>query len=474
MNKPILLSILILASANTVWAEDIIPDNAVSDEYANIDIYAAAQTEPYTSPVMQETTLAPTLAVKPVKVALPSLSREDNAALHLSILRDEVDSMTQVGFFGSLFSANEELQRALMQDIELFLTIYSDLSITADVMLLKGEMFAKQNQPEAATVAWLQTMYEFPQTDAARQAKDKAGDLVENDWDDAEGSIKAIMKNVPNKDVASRLRILSNQLYPINDKELVAALTLLQLDFLKRFSDDAHADEVQILLAHNLGAESAEAGVFGFKKLLALYPNSHYRPEAMLAVADLQRVRLKQYEKAEANYQVLIKEHPENKLAKHAYENLALTQSEHLKKYPEAIQTHTKIVELYPEDKVSLVALQHMAKLQEKKTDEPRKAIQTLRKLATMFHGFEAIDALSDAVKIAEKSLKDHALAFEIRQQLVSDYPKSDAAPRALFKMGEYMEEQDDKAQADSFYNQLVQQHPDHKWAGKARQKLKQ
>ncbi|PCI03293.1 MAG: hypothetical protein COB79_01000 [Zetaproteobacteria bacterium] len=470
MHKFIQPTILIALLALPAWAEEVAPDNIVADTYANIDIYATAQTEPYASPKAIEPKLvAPALLTKPVQVALPSLSREDNAALHLSILRDEVDSMTQVGFFGSLFSANEELQRALMQDIELFLTIYSDLSITADVMLLKGEMFAKQNQPEAATAAWLQTMYEFPQTDAARQAKEAVLDVIENDWDDAAETIKPILKNVPAKDIASRLRELINQLYPINDKEMVASLTLLQLDFLKRFSDDIHADEVQVLLAHNMGAESAESGVFGFKKLLALYPNSHYRPEAMLAIADLQRLRLKEYEKAAANYQVLIKEHPEHKLAKHAYENLALTQAQHLKQYAEAIVTNTKIVELYPEDKMSIKALQDMAKLQEKKTDEPRKAVVSLRKLATMFHSYEATDALADAIKIADKKLKDNALAFEVRQQLVRDYPNSDDAPKVLFAMAEYMESLNDSGQATDLYNQLLSQYPDHKLAAKVR-----
>ncbi len=449
-------------------SSQVLAEDMLTDMYANIDIYAAAQHDSYASsamPINEEPKLMSNLE----KIVLPSLSREDNAGLHLNILRDEVDNMTQVGFFGSLFSKNEELQQALMQDIELFLAIYSDLPITAEAMLLKGQMLAKQNHPEAAAVAWLQTIYEFPQTDAARQAREKMNDLIESDWDAAAETIRTILKSVPDKDVASRLRILINQLYPIDNKDLVAALTLLQLDFLKRFPNDLHADEVQVLLAHNMGAESAESGIFGFKKLLALYPNSHYRAESMLAVADLQRVRLKAYEKAEGNYQILIKSYPEHKLVKHAYENLALTQSQHLRKYADAVTTYAKIVELYPEDKISLMALQNMAKLQEKKTDEPREAIVSLRKLATMFHGYEATDALDTAIKIASKKVKDDQLAFEIRQQLVADYPNSEGAPRALFAMAEYMDAQQNKTKASELYNQLLTQYPDHKLAKKVR-----
>ncbi|MDQ7005054.1 MAG: tetratricopeptide repeat protein [Ghiorsea sp.] len=464
MQKIIQSTVLITLIISPSWAEDVITNHD-----ANLSNSTVIQNETAPEITPQTLTAIPPVSTPPAQVVLPSLSREDNASLHLNILRDEVDSMTQVGFFGSLFSANEELQHALMQDIELFLTIYSDLPITADVMLLKGEMFAKQNQPEAAAVAWLQTMYEFPKTDAARQAKEKVYDLIKNDWDDAETMMKPIIKNVPSQDVGSRLRILINQLYPIDDQDLVASLTLLQLDFLKRFSTDPHADEVQVLLAHNMGAKSAESGIFGFKKLLALYPNSGYRPEAMLAIADLQRLRLKKYEKAEATYQKLIQEYPEHKLAQHAYKNLALIQAQDLKKYPEAVATNSKIVELYPQQKISLKALQNMAKLQEKKLDEPREAIASLRQLATMFHGYEATDALSAAISIASKRVKDDQLAYEIRQQLLRDYPNSDEAPEALFFMAEYMETQGNPEQATTLYNQLLSEYPDHNLADKVR-----
>jgi len=461
MNKGFIF-ILATIISTSAWAEDAAVDSATNvDNYDQVDIYAAAE-EPtlhkgISAPIADETPLA-----APV-VILPGLTREDHAALHLSILRDEVDDMTKVGFFGSLFSANEELQQTLMQDIELFLTIYSDLAVTAEAMLLKGNMLSKQNHPEAAAEAWLQTLYEFPKTDAALQAKQALEKLIEDDWDDSAESVKRMMKKVPNDTVASRLRSLINQLYPLDDKEMVEALTLLQLDFLKRFSDDLHADEVQILLAHNLGAASAESGIFGFKKLLALYPNSLYRAEAMLAIADLQRLRLKAYDKAASNYSVLIIQYPEHKLAKNAYESLALTQAEHLRLYPEAITTNEKIVSLYPQDKAALKALQNIAELQAKKVDQPQNAVITLRKLATMFHGHEATDALDDAIKLADKKLKDGKLAFEIRQQLLNDYPDSDDAPDALFDMAEYAEKSGDLPQAKALYERLIEQYPNEK-----------
>jgi len=465
MNKGIIFTLACIMSS-AAWAEDVVVDTYSKVESSNpFDIYTVSE-GPATdiadvAPLPQAS--QPDVSMVASEITLPSLTRQDLAALHLSILRDEVDNMTKVGFFGSMFSENEELQQALMQDIELFLAIYSDLPITSEAMLLKGQMLSKQNHPETAAVAWLQTMYEFPKTDAALQAKKALQVLIEDDWDDSAEAVNRIMKKVPNDIVATRLRSLINQLYPLDDKEVVEALTLLQLDFLERFSSDPHADEVQILLAHNMGAESAESGIFGFKKLLALYPNSSYRAEAMLAIADLQRLRLKEYEKAASNYKVLIAQYPKHKLTKHAYESLALTQSEHLRLYPEAIATNEKIVSLYPQDKVALKALQDMAELQAKKVGEPESAVVTLRKLATMFHGHEATDALEDAIKLADKKVKNDKLAFDIRQQLVTDYPDSKQAPDALFDMAEYAEKSGDATQAKALYERLIEQYPNEK-----------
>ncbi len=450
----LMISIWLSCGLHMAWAEDTSTHTPMVDEYTHIDMYTTTPKKEASITLMPAST-----------IARPQLSRQDNAALHLSLLRDEVDHITKVGFFGAWFDTNEALQQALMRDIALYLHIYSDLPIAAEAMQLKGDMLAKQNNTEAATVAYLQTIYEFPNTPSARQSKKKVLALVAEDWSEEEKTIQHIAKSVPDGNTATRLRLLSSALYPIENKEMVVALTLLQLDILKRFPDDPHIDEVQVLLAHNMGADSAKAGIFGFKKLLALYPNSNYRPEAMLAIADLQRIRLKDYEKAEKNYQTLINSYPEHQLTKHAYVHLADTQANHLKKYTEAVETYATIVQLYPNDTVSLKALQHKANIEAKKLKAYQQAVVSLRQLATMFHSFEATDALKDAIKIAEKKLKDDALAFDIRQQLVRDYPNSDIAPKALFNMAEYKND-------TTLYEQFLSQYPDHKLAKKVREKL--
>ncbi len=461
MKKTIITISIVLCSLSTALAEDI-----PFEPYTAPDIPAVEET---TSPAATSAVMPSILS--PVTEA-PKLSRQDRAMLHLSLIRDEVETMQAAGFLGGLFSSGSELQDNLLQEIDIFLTIYHDLAIASEALLLKGQLQLKQNHEAAAAVSWLQNLYEYPTSETSSKTLQHFNDLVDNDLKQFVVEFRHISKNIPEANRAARLNKLITQLYAINDAEVTQALITLQIDFLKRFPDDSHADEVQVLLAHNLGTKSAESGVFSFQKLLALYPDSLYRPEAILATGDLQRLRLKEYEKAANNYKLLIQEHPKHTLAKNAYENLGLTQEKHLKTYPEAVATYQHISTNYPDDKAALNALQRIASLQETKTDQPREAVATLRKLATMFKGSEAVDALEDAIKIADKKLKDPALTLESREQLIRDFPDSKAAPENLFKMAESIEKTGDKQRAGELYRKFIQQYPDHKLVKKAKKRV--
>lgn len=435
---------------------------SVAAEEGSIDIYATATME-----ALPASTLTPT------PIQAPGLSRQDNAILHLGIIREQAERVESVGFFGGLFTADNPLNATLLGDLDIFLSVYADLPIAAEALYVQGQILRKTAAPEAALVSWLQSMAEYPNSSGSRKAQTDIDDVLKNDLNQYIEVIQGIVSNFPQGNSGLRLSYLINKLYPLNDQAFTIALTELQLSFLKRFPEDSHADEVQILLAHNQGTQSAQGGIFGFKKVLALYPHSLYRPEAMLAIADLQRLRSKEFEKAVENYRILIAEFPDHPLTKYAHQNLALTLNEDLRMYPEAIVALQTIVQHYPTDPAALAALQTIARLQAKKTNQPAEAVATLRKLATMFKGFEASDALEDAIKITERTLKDNALTLSVREQLVRDFPNSDAAPVALFDMAKQFETAaNNPEKAKMLYQQLVQQYPEHKLAAEAKKRL--
>ncbi|WP_038248079.1 tetratricopeptide repeat protein [Ghiorsea bivora] len=417
-------------------------------------------------------TLSPIWAQAGSNIKRPSLSEKEVSILHLNLIRNHFEASAHKRSF---FSSSSELNDTLLQDIDLFLNQYNHLPIAADALFLKGRILLNQDEEEKAAVTWLQVLYEYPQSETAISAKQRLLILIEKDWDDYTKEITAIINHKIKGEKTSRLLSLIKQLYKIDDKNLDNALADLQIQFLSRFPNYPYVDEVQILYAHNIATTSAKSGVFAFEKLLTLYPNSAYRAEALLATADLQQKELKQYDEAVTNYKKLIREYPRHTLVKRAYKNLALIQMKHQKDYAGAVQSLNKIVQLFPKDEMSLWALQTAADLQEGKLKDPFSAVQSLRKLAKMFPNYEkeAVKALKDAAKIARKKLKDNNLYTQILQQVVKDFSKSEAAPRALYDLADFTEKKmNNRKDAQNYYLQLIRQYPTHKLAEKARKRL--
>ena len=417
-------------------------------------------------------TLSPIWAHAGSNVKRPSLSEKEVSILHLNLIRNHFDTAAQKRSF---FSFSSELNDTLLQDINLFLKQYNHLPISSDALFLKGRILLNQGEEEKAAVAWLQVLYEYPHSEMAISAKQRLLILIEKDWDDYTKAITTIINHKAQDEKASSLLSLIKQLYKIDDKDLDKALADLQIQFISRFPNYPYVDEVQILYAHNIATTSAKSGVFAFEKLLTLYPNSAYRAEALLATADLLQKPLKQYDEAVANYKKLIREYPRHTLVKRAYKNLALIQEKHQKDYAGAVQSLNKIVQLFPKDEMSLWALQTAADLQAGKLKDPLAAVQNLRKLAKMFpnHEKEAIEALKDAAKIARKKLKDNELYTQVLQQVVKDFSKTEAAPRALFDLADFTEKKMNNPKgAQDYYLQLIRQYPTHKLAEKARERL--
>ncbi|MDX8383578.1 MAG: tetratricopeptide repeat protein [Ghiorsea sp.] len=465
------------------WAEEITVDSYAVATPSVVTLVADSHTKPvvqedsYAAPVImgkkEDVMLAASAVAKPMQptITAPRLSREEVARLHLSLIREQVEAESSSGGF-SFFSSGSKIDETLLEDTNLFLSIYHDLPIAAEALFFKGRVQLTLGMEEAAAVSWLQVIYEFPESDIVFNAEQRMLLLLDKDWDDYAEQINLMLGQVVEGDRPTRLITLINLLYSIDDdKDVAAAVSQLQLYFLRSYPNHAHADEVQVLLAHNKGVESAKSGIYTFKKLLTLYPYSAYLAEARLAIADLQRTRLNEYENAVSSYRGLIEKYPTHKLTKNAYINLASTLEEDLRNYHEAIAVLQSIVALYPDEKVTLQALQTMAKLQRKEEDKPREAIGTLRKLATMFEGPEAISALEQALEIVDLDIQDPVLLIEVIEQLVRDFPDSEAAPEALFRMAEVLEASD-LQKSKSLYRQFLNQYPQHRRASEAREKI--
>ncbi len=405
--------------------------------------------------------------------AASQASNNNSATTHLRLIRDEWNLMGEKDGLNKLFAGASTFQQDLLADIESFLALYNGSAVAAEALLIKGNMLYRQGDKSDAGVTWLQVVYEHPSSAAAGKAKQALYSLMDNDdWQRHTQEIKAILKNVPNKKRAARIKELIRQLSAIENPKIAEALVLVQLDFLKRFPTNQYAAEVQLLLAHNLSVESAESGIYAFKKLLALYPRSMHCPESMYAIAELQRIPQRNYEQAIKYYARATHSYPKHRFAKLAYNQMALTYEKDINDYPKAIDAYKKVIRNYSKDQTTLFALQHTAKIYQQKLDQPLNAVKTLRKIGDQFKGEDAIKALERGIIIADKYLEDPALSTAIKNQLIHNFPRSEEAPELLFEMAEDAADENNPKKATKLYKNFIQQYPKHKLATKARERM--
>ena len=408
------------------------------------------------------TSLLAPMAAGAAKASAPQISDQAKATLHLNTIRDYLELES---------SDTDEVYITLLHDISLFISIYSESDVVADALFLKGEVLYRRDMPEFALMSWLQVIYQYPKSNAAVLARQKALGLVEDSFEEYRQNIGEIVDAKPTEDASTNLATLITKLYAIKNEDIVIALTDLERYFLNSYPSHKLIDEVLVLYAHCISMESAESGIFVFEKLIKLYPNSLYRPEAMLAVADLEGSRMGNYQSAADKYRTLIKEYPNHDMVKFAYSNLANILQNELESHEEAASILKTIIKLYPQDKLALKALRTLADMQQKDLEVPIEAVKTLQQLAHTFpNNEEAKPALIDAIDIAEEAEGDPELYISVQEQFVKSFPNAEEAPPILFNIGEFIDQTlHDRIRAKEVFRRFINLYPWHDLAADAR-----
>ncbi|MDX8383078.1 MAG: hypothetical protein R8M45_03285, partial [Ghiorsea sp.] len=171
------------------WAEEITVDSYAAATPSAVSLVAdsytkqVVQEDSYTAPVImvekEGIVLAASTApvakelvasLMPPAITAPSLSREEVARLHLSLIREQVEAESSSGGF-SFFSSGSKIDETLLEDTNLFLSVYHDLPIAAEALFFKGRVQLTLGMEEAAAVSWLQVIYEFPESDIVFNAE---------------------------------------------------------------------------------------------------------------------------------------------------------------------------------------------------------------------------------------------------------------------------------------------------------------
>jgi tetratricopeptide (TPR) repeat protein len=328
----------------------------------------------------------------------------------------------------------------------------------------------------AAALDWLMLTVAHPDSAFAAEARKRLNELRGNQLkkqaallDEMTRWTKSLGGDRDHR-IATFLRTVS---ISSNEPAFAAPLVAECAAFLAYNRSYPSEDDIQHALARQALLVDAQVAIYHFDKLLALYPDSPFRPDSLLSIANAQRKPQRAYERAAQTYNRLIEQYPDTAEAAQGYEALAGMYDEDMRDYPKALGTYEAIVAKYRDTPIVLRALNAMAAIYQNRTNQPAKAVDSYLKIADTFRGPEVVDALGKAGKIAQYTLHDWNQAIYINDRIVSHAPGSEDAAKAMFANAEITEENlKDPRQARALYERLIAARPGHPLAKEAQRRI--
>jgi tetratricopeptide (TPR) repeat protein len=473
-----------------VWAADEVP---IPDATAkDVPAQAAESNNPTPSvaPAAEKDTSAPPLTEAVEKtpptpaassdIEVPSLKkiRALTVAQQIELFRTTVKDTTQEkGMFSRIFSSDSNpIDNELLAEMHQFITRYAGLPQTDEVFNLVALVHKRTKNYPAAALNWTLLKVMYPQSSfvatANKQLKELSGDQLSKQA----ATIERINKQIASLsgDMDQRTGAFIGFLGTLSEASFATAISAESALFLARNETFLNEDEIESAIAHQSMLIDNDIALYRFNKLLALYPASTLRADSLLAIASIQREKLKFYDKAAKTYLVLIDKHPDSNETKLGYEALATMYNEDMRDYPNAIKTYDAIIAKYKKDPSVLHSLLMLEKVYENKTNQSDKAIDTYLKLADIFEqGPEGLNALLGAENIAINSTRNWTQAMSINDRISARSPNTEIALKAIYSNADITENKlGDKDKAKEMYENFIKEHPTHTLAKDAQKRL--
>ncbi|MDQ6990698.1 MAG: tetratricopeptide repeat protein [Mariprofundaceae bacterium] len=390
---------------------------------------------------------------------------------HLRVMREEIKkSATKKSIFSFFSFSITPLDQALLNDLNDYLNVYGQKSLSVEAVQLKAILHNRMNQNEALAMDFLTIISSYSGSRYEKASRKGLSDLLNDKLKYHKAVIDDVLKldfsAMPTK--KDRLFALLNGLSSIDNKDFNPVIAKACSQFLVHYPDNHKNDIIQNILAAHAG-KNYHVAMYHYRTLLMIYPQSHLRPNALYGIGEIQRTGLKAYEDAVNSYKQVIKQFPRSNVAKQSYIKLALTQSKYLGLYQEALMTLNTVVEKYADDPLGKQALQMLGEIYSKKTKEYAKAVESYRKLSTIFSGDDGLEALQEAEKIASSSMRNYALLIAIDEQLIRDYANNPLAPEKMMDIANiYDKKLKQRSSAIATYQRVIESYPNSKQAKKA------
>jgi tetratricopeptide (TPR) repeat protein len=377
-------------------------------------------------------------------------------------------------FLSESFShADKAIYPSLLAQTEDWLNTHRGNDGAENAQALKARILDAQKAYLPALVAWMKLVYEYPEAGDDLGARSRIERLAKKKLKKQREQVLALAKAPEGLNRPERLIAMLRGLSEIENRNLYAALVPEFHEFLRRYPTHPAAGEMTLQLAtwHDFGREP-EAAVLLAQRVTAIYTRPALLAEAQAFMGDVYAGSLKDYDRAMAAYQVVTDKFEQSEEAGSAYVKMARILDKNLKQPNLAIEVLKKIVARYPKTDAAHDALRDESRIFAKKLKDAGRAVESLEAVADMFGGERAVEALTDAAKVAGGS-KDYARQVQLYERLAKNYPEEAAAPKALWDAGQVYERHlEDVDTAKQLYQQIVSKYPSGRLAKKAGKRI--
>ena len=364
---------------------------------------------------------------------------------------------------------------ALAHDVQVWIGLHPQDADTKNALLLQSELYQRAQQYARALIALYQIRFYFP----ADQDITVLSSGVENIMEELNRSEKAqalkllAVNTSQAKTFAEKHAILLEALVKAELSDVYEPVCDLFEDFFVQYPQEVNLDKMILLYADwHRQNDNFYAAITEYKKVNELFPNTPYKAASLRMTADVYAMDLRDYETADALYNLVLRKYPNHPEQGVVYKHLGIME-ENRKNYALALGYYEKAITDLGVQPSAHEAWSGKADVL-MKTKAYQAAYDTLVKGADKFIATQNVYVpfLLRAAKIAEDKLGNITEKTAALEKIMLIYPQNPQASEILYELGNAYEKQADTARAIAVYKQLVINYPTDKYASRAQSRL--
>jgi len=389
--------------------------------------------------------------------------------------RRYMDFLRRESYFYLDDSSGDKVLEHLLEELEKYYFTYRDVPGSEEAQYLMARIYNKWKMYEHELTCLLKIIYEYPGGAFHKKARTDAMELLS-------GRLKKDLGNSPNilaggrgKNRADDQAAMLENFVRFGSKKYLE-LQMRELgEFLAYYPRHPKSDLMMTFRANNyIRLRNYEAAAHTLRRLAAFYPKSPLRPESLYMLGTVYSENLGKYQGAVDVFLQLIEAHPRSAQAISSHERAAELYYRKLKEPEKAVDMLEALVERFPETDATLRGFTYMADILES-SKKYKEAFDAFSRQSDMFakRTPDAVTALFEAGRVAEKRLKDDRLFVETMLNVYKRYPKYERSAEALFEAAlKYEKEFSDMENAKKYYRMVAGEFASHKLSRKASGRL--